>query len=102
MNTPIRVLPSDPTLSNYTSRQPSARNLSATDFNNAKFPYMEQANLTFQYQPKTSWVLEASFSAGNGKHLTTGCCNPNMIPFSQAVAGKTAQALRPTRMSRRW
>jgi Carboxypeptidase regulatory-like domain len=95
LNTPISVLPADPTLSNFTVANPAPGTFRATDFHNAKFPYMEQVNLTFQYQPKASWVVEASFSAGNGKHLTTGCYNPNMIPFSQAVAGKTAQALRP-------
>jgi hypothetical protein len=95
INTPISVLPSDPTLSNYTVSHPAPGTFRATDFQNAKFPYMEQANLTFEYQPKASWLVDASFSAGNGKHLTSGCFNPNMIPFSQAVAGQTAQAERP-------
>jgi outer membrane receptor protein involved in Fe transport len=95
INTPISVLPSDPTLANYTAASPAGGTFRATDFHNAKFPYMEQANLTFQFQPKSTWVLEASFSAGNGKHLTTGCYNPNMIPFSAVIAGKTAQTLRP-------
>ena len=95
INTPIQVLPSDPSLSGYTVTSPLPGTVRGTDFQNAKFPYMEQANLTFQFQPKASYVLEASFSAGNGKHLTTGCYNPNQIPFSQALAGNTAQANRP-------
>ena len=63
---------------------------------------MEQANLTFQFQPRPTWVLETSFSAGNGKHLTTGCYNPNMIPFSAVIAGKMRRRSGPTPTSPRW
>jgi hypothetical protein len=95
INTPIRVLPSDPTLSNYTVSSPAPGTFRSTDFHNAKFPYMEQANLTLQYQPLPAWLLELSLSGGNAKHLTTGCFNPNQIPFEAVLAGRTAQKDRP-------
>lgn len=95
INTPISVLPSDPTLSNYKLANPAPGTFRASDFKNAKFPYMEQANLTFEYQLKPTWLIDTTLSGGNGKHLTSGCFNPNMIPFSQALAGQTAQANRP-------
>ncbi len=95
INTPIAVFPSDPTLKNFTVANPAPGTYRATVFDSAKFPYMEQVNLTFQYQARPTWLLEVSFSGGNGHHLTTGCFNPNTVRFEDALAGRNAQKDRP-------
>jgi hypothetical protein len=94
INTPIQAIPTDPTLSGYTVSSPLPGTDRTTSFQNAKFPYTEQANLSFQYSPTPTWMFEAGLSAANGKHLTSGAINPNQLPFSAALSGQNKQANR--------
>lgn len=95
LNTPITVVTGDPSLSAFSAANPFPGTIRAPSIQNSKFPYLEQANLSVQYERVRTWLLEVNFSAANGKHLTSNAFNPNQVPFSAALSGRNSQPDRP-------
>src|ERR1035437_419278 len=95
INTPILTVPTSTTFSRYSPDNPFPGTMRFTELHNAKFPYLEQANLSLEFAPKPSWLLQLGLSAGNGKHNTSGLLSANQLPFEAALNGHNKQTDRP-------
>jgi hypothetical protein len=95
INTPIVALPSDPTLKSFNVQNLYPGNFRTEDFDNSKFPLVQQANVSFQFEPKQNWLIELNLTGARGSDLTSGFFNRNTLPFSAALQGQNTQANRP-------
>ena len=95
INTPIKVVPTDPSLASFTSASPFVGTIRTAGFNSSRDPMLHQFNLNLQYQVTSSILLEASYSGALGRDLSSLFINENQIPFAQALTGAVKQANRP-------
>lgn len=95
INTPIKVLPADPSLANFTAANPYVGTIRTAGFNQANDPMLHQFNFNIQYQLTASLLLETSYSGALGRDLSSLFINENQIPFAQALTGQNKQANRP-------
>ncbi|HEY3835900.1 MAG TPA: TonB-dependent receptor, partial [Bryobacteraceae bacterium] len=95
INTPIKVLPVDPSLTSFTAANPYVGTIRSAGFNQAKDPMLHQFNFDIQYQLTGSLLLETSYSGALGRDLSSLFINENQIPFAQALTGQNKQANRP-------
>jgi hypothetical protein len=93
LNTPIQVGPMSPDLSSFTPQNSLGLLIRTADFNNSRPAQLYEWNLGLQYQATKSLVLEATYSAERGNHLTSRV-NLNQIPWAVGMAGCTTQACR--------
>ncbi len=95
INTPIKIVPTDPSLASFTAANPYVGTIRSQSFHDARDPMLYQFNLDFQYQATGSLLLEASYSGALGHDLSSLFINMNQIPFTQALRGLNRQADRP-------
>ena len=95
INTPLTVLPTDPTLSGFTPSKPYGTLVRFEDVKQSKDPGLHQANVSLQYQPSSTWLFQVDLSAARGFDLASAFINLNQVSFAQALAGQTTQAQRP-------
>ena len=95
INTPISVVPTDPSLASFTAAKPFVGTIRTAGFNSSRDPMLHQFNLNLQYQVTSSILLEASYSGALGRDLSSLFINENQIPFAQALTGAVKQANRP-------
>jgi hypothetical protein len=95
INTPIPVVPTDPSLASFTSTNPFVGTIRSAGFHDSRDPMLYQGNFDIQYQVTGSLLLEASYSGALGRDLSSLFINENQIPFSMALQGLTKQANRP-------
>lgn len=95
INTPIPVVPTDPSLASFTPANPFVGTIRSAGFHDSKDPMLYQANFDIQYQASGSLLLEASYSGALGRDLSSLFINENQIRFSQALLGLNKQANRP-------
>ncbi len=95
INTPIVAAPSDTTLASFTADRPFVRTIRTQVFNGAKFPLLHQANVSFQFEPKPSWLMEMTLSTSRGRDLATSFLHSNQVPFGYALDGRNVQRFRP-------
>ena len=93
LNTPIQVGPMSPDLSSFTPQNSLGLLIRTADFDNSRPAQLYEWNLGLQYQATKSLVLEATYSAERGNHLTSRV-NLNQIPWAVGMAGCTTQACR--------
>jgi outer membrane receptor protein involved in Fe transport len=87
-------LPAD--FAGYDAKNPLAvgSNLLSSSISDSKFPMLQQFNLSLQYEFAGGLLVEAAYAGARGLHWVQRV-NIGMIPFSDALAGKTTQADRP-------
>jgi hypothetical protein len=95
INTPIKVLPTDPSLASFTAASPYVGTIRSAGFHDSRDPMLHQYNFDIQFQLTSSVLLEASYSGALGRDLSSLFINGNQIPFSQALSGNNKQANRP-------
>src|SRR4051794_246753 len=95
INSPITVVPTDPSLASFTPARPLVGTIRSAGFHDARNPKLHQFNFDIQYQLTSSLLLEASYSAALGRDLSSLFINENQIPFEQALTGNNRQANRP-------
>lgn len=95
INTPITVAPSDVDLTSFTAANPLVRTLRSQGFKDARNPMLHQFNVSFQYEPRASWLMELSLSGARGRDLASGWINMNQVPFERILAGPVLQRDRP-------
>jgi hypothetical protein len=95
INTPITVVPTDPSLASFTPGSPFVGTIRSQGFHDARDPMLYQANFDIQYQVTGSLLLETSYSGALGRDLSSLFINENQIPFAQALQGLNKQANRP-------
>lgn len=95
INTPIRVVPTDPSLASFTAANPFVGTIRTAGFHQSRDPMLHQFNFDVQFQLTKSILLEASYSGALGRDLSSLFINQNQIPFSQALVGNNRQAFRP-------
>ncbi len=95
INTPIKVVPVDPSLNSFTAANPYVGTIRSAGFHDAKDPMLHQFNFDIQYQLTASLLLEASYSGALGRDLSSLFINENQIPFEKALTGANKQANRP-------
>jgi hypothetical protein len=93
LGTPIQVGPQSPNLSTFTPQNTLGLLIRTADFSNSRPAQLYEWNLGFQYQAAKSLVLQATYSAERGNHLTSRV-NLNQIPWAVGMAGCTTQACR--------
>lgn len=93
-NPNVRILPSDPTLSEFTPQNPKGGGFRAPDFYHSETPYNYQWSLDLQYELARDLVMEISYSGSKGNRLVNRV-QDNQIRFEDAVAGRNRQADRP-------
>jgi hypothetical protein len=95
INTPIKVLPADPSLSSFTAANPYVGTIRSAGFHDARDPMLHQFNFDIQYQLTSTILLETSYSGALGRDLSSLFINVNQIPYAQALTGQNKQANRP-------
>ncbi len=95
INTPIKVLPVDPSLNSFTATSPYVGTIRSAGFHDARDPMLHQFNFDIQYQLTASTLIEASYSGALGRDLSSLFINVNQIPFGAALTGNNKQANRP-------
>jgi hypothetical protein len=95
LNTPIKVLPADPSLNSFTAANPFVGTIRSAGFHDSRDPMLNQFNFDIQYQVTASVLVEASYSGALGRDLSSLFINENQIPFAQALTGNNKQANRP-------
>jgi outer membrane receptor protein involved in Fe transport len=90
----VPVLPSDPTLSEFTPERTKSGGFRAPDFYHSESPFVYQWNLSLQYELARDLVLETSVSGAKGNRLVNRV-NDNQVRFEDAVAGRNRQQDRP-------
>lgn len=95
INTPIKVVPTDPSLASFTPTNPYVGTIRSAGFHDSRDPLLHQYNLDIQFQLTNSILLEGSYSGALGRDLSSLFINGNQIPFSQALSGNNKQANRP-------
>jgi len=95
INTPIRIVPTDPSLNSFTPANPFVGTIRTAGFHDSRNPMLHQFNFDIQYQLTPTILLETSYSGAIGRDLSSLFINGNQIPFSQALTGNNRQANRP-------
>jgi hypothetical protein len=95
INTPIKIVPADPSLASFTAASPFVGTIRSAGFHDSRDPMLHQFNFNIQYQLSSSILLEASYSGAIGRDLSSLFINQNQIPFSRALTGNNKQANRP-------
>jgi hypothetical protein len=95
INTPIPIVPTDPSLASFTAANPFVGTIRSAGFHDSRDPMLYQGNFDIQYQVTGSLLLETSYSGALGRDLSSLFINENQIPFSQALQGLNKQANRP-------
>src|SRR5262249_47597328 len=95
INTPIKVLPVDPSLNSFTAASPFVGTIRSQGFHDARNPALHQFNFDIQYQLSSSLLGEVSYSGALGRDLASLFINRNQIPFAAALTGNNRQANRP-------
>ena len=95
INTPIRVVPADASLSCFTPASPFVGTIRSQGFHDAREPMLHQFSFDIQFQVTATLLLETSYSGALGRDLSTLFINENQIPFSGALQGLNKQANRP-------
>ncbi|HEY1950947.1 MAG TPA: TonB-dependent receptor [Bryobacteraceae bacterium] len=95
INTPIKVVPTDPSLASFTPTSPFVGTIRTAGFQDSNDPMLHQFNFDIQYQLTHTILLEASYSGAIGRDLSSLFINENQIPFAQALTGTNKQANRP-------
>jgi hypothetical protein len=95
VNTPIKVVPTDPSLASFTPSNPFVGTIRSAGFHDSRDPMLHQFNFDIQYQLTSTVLLEASYSGALGRDLSSLFINENQIPFAQALTGNNKQANRP-------
>ncbi|MEX2263820.1 MAG: TonB-dependent receptor [Bryobacteraceae bacterium] len=95
INTNIQAGPSDATLEGFGPERPIARTIRTQAFHDARFPRLQQFNLSIQFQPRESLLIETSYQGARGGDLATLFINRNQVPFEYALDGRNVQRLRP-------
>ena len=95
INTPIKVLPTDPSLASFTAAAPYVGTIRSAGFHDVRDPMLHQYNFDVQFELTRSVLLEGSYSGALGRDLSSLFLNKNQIPFAQAVSGNNKQANRP-------
>src|SRR4051794_9075823 len=91
INTPIKIVPTDPSLASFTPANPFVGTIRSQGFHDARDPMLYQFNLDLQYQLSSSLLFEASYSGALGHDLSSLFINVNQIPFTQALHGLNKQ-----------
>jgi hypothetical protein len=87
----------DPQFRNYTGTSPLSADVSSFNEANigfAKFPMLQQFNLSIQYELLPNLLVEGSYSGARGVHWVQRI-DLNQVPFENALLGKNTQADRP-------
>lgn len=95
INTPIEVVPADPTLSGFSLERPYNNLVRFSDINNSRNPGLHQFNFNIEYQPAEDWLVQISYSGTRGFDLASAYINLNQISYQQALSGLNSQADRP-------
>ncbi len=95
INTPIKVVPTDPSLASFTATNPFVGTIRSAGFHDSRDPMLHQFNFDIQFQLTPSILLEGSYSGALGRDLSSLFINENQIPFAQALTGNNKQANRP-------
>ena len=95
INTPIKVVPVDPSLESFTPANPFVTTIRTAGFHASRDPMLHQFNFDIQYQPTSTVLLETSFSGALGYDLSSLFINRNQIPFAQAFTRANKQRNRP-------
>jgi hypothetical protein len=95
INTPIQAAPSDVSLDAFTAERPITRTIRTQAFKDARMPMLQQFNLSIQFQPSETWLLETSYQGARGRDLGSLFINRNQVPFEYALDGRNTQANRP-------
>ena len=95
INTPITVVPTDPSLASFTAAKPYVGTIRTAGFHDSRDPMLHQFNFDVQYQLTNTILLEGSYSGALGHDLSSLFINENQIPFAQALTGLNKQANRP-------
>jgi hypothetical protein len=95
INTPIKVLPADPSLASFTPDSPYVGTIRSAGFHDSRDPMLHQFNFDIQFQLTPSILLETSYSGAIGRDLSSLFINENQIPFAQALTGQNKQPNRP-------
>ncbi len=87
----------DPQFRNYTGTSPLSADVSS--FNEAQIDYsplpmLQQFNLSLQYEPLSSLLVEVSYAGARGVHWVQRI-DLNQVRFEDALAGRNTQADRP-------
>jgi len=95
INTPVQAGPTATTLEAFSATSPLTRTIRSQGFHDARFPMLQQYNLSIQFQPMESLLLETSYQGASGRDLATLFINVNQVPFEYALDGRNVQARRP-------
>jgi hypothetical protein len=95
LNSPIVATPSDTTLQSYTAQRPFVRTVRTQLLDHARMPLLHQFNLSFQWEPVATWLLEVTAMGSRGRNLATAFLHLNQVPFEYALDGRASQANRP-------
>jgi hypothetical protein len=95
IGTPIEVSASPASLDGFTPQNPLSRTVRSQGFHDARFPMVQQANLSIQFQPLDTWLIAASYSGTFGRDLATNFINQNQVPWEYAMDGRNKQEFRP-------
>jgi hypothetical protein len=95
INTNIQAGPSSATLDGYSAESPLTRTIRSQGFHDARFPMLHQYNLSIQFQPKESLLIETSYQGAVGRDLASLFINVNQVPFEYALDGRNTQRNRP-------
>ena len=93
VSTPIQNVPFDPTLRNFSVSNPISRTFFTADFRNQEAQYLQQFQMSVQYEPWANWLFEISYSGSLGRKLGSRI-NLNQLPESSALNGTNTQANR--------
>jgi len=91
INTPVQAGPSDATLTGYSAASPITRTIRTQGFHDARFPMLHQYNLSIQFEPFESLLIETSYQGAIGRDLATLFINENQVPFEYALDGRNTQ-----------
>ncbi|HEY6989679.1 MAG TPA: TonB-dependent receptor [Bryobacteraceae bacterium] len=95
INTPITVVPTDPSLASFTPAKPFVGTIRSAGFHDSRDPMLHQFNFDIQFQLTPTILLDTSYSGAIGRDLSSLFINQNQIPFSEALTGNNKQANRP-------
>jgi len=85
INTPIKVVPTDPSLASFTPANPFVGTIRSAGFHDSKDPMLHQFNFDIQFQLTPTILLDTSYSGAIGRDLSSLFINQNQIPFAQAL-----------------
>jgi len=88
INTPIKVVPTDPSLASFTAANPFVGTIRTAGFHQSRDPMLHQFNFDMQFQLTKLIMLEASYSGALGRDLSSLFINQNQIPFFAGPGGQ--------------